>query len=156
VSENVKLHMSGPGVPSVQPPDTYATVRAAPSFAADPRPERITKVVGSLPRRDTTSPAILVRFDRKPVMSAGGLHLPLSQQVEPEWATCVRANARCREPIPVGARLLVKAHFNGDPLPGTDCHWLAEDDVLGVDEPTWGERVAASAGSSPGSEDGES
>lgn len=103
------------------------------SFAADPRPERVTKVVGSLPRRDGPSPALLVRFDAKPTKSEGGLHLPLSQQVEPEWATCVQSG-RTKEPVPVGARLLVKAHFNGDPLPGTDCHWLAEDDVLGVEE----------------------
>ena len=134
MSEDVKVHMSGPGVPSVQPPDTYGTVRPPLSFAADPRPERL-RVIGRLPRRDTTSPAILVRFDAKPTMSpSGAIHYPLSQQVEPERATVVRGNARCREKLPVGARLLVKAHFNGDRLEGTDCHWLAEDDVLGVEE----------------------
>jgi co-chaperonin GroES (HSP10) len=141
VSENVKEHAAR----FVRKATAETIVRAivedkippeaewAPSFAADPRPERITKVVGSLPRRDGPSPALLVRFDRKPTKSAGGLHLPLSQQVEPEWATCVRAG-RTREQIAPGDRLLVKAHFNGDPLPGTDCHWLAEDDVLGVEE----------------------
>lgn len=103
------------------------------TFAQDPRPERI-RPVGCLDRRGEPSPALLVRFDPKPTKSAGGLHLPLSQQVEPEYATVVATNARCLERIPNGARVMVKAHFNGDALAGTDCHWLAEDDVLGVEE----------------------
>ncbi len=102
------------------------------TFAQDPRPERL-RLVGNLPRRNGDSPAILVRFDAKPTMNPDGtIHYPLSQQVEPEWATCVKSNSRCLERIPEGARLLVKCHMNGDRLEGTDLHWLSEDDVLGV------------------------
>lgn len=119
--------------PSVQPPTTYGTVCGPRTFAQDPRPERL-RLVGSLPRRDASSPAILVRFEPKPKMSDGGLHLPLSQQVEGCWATVVRTNTRCLERIPEGSRVMVKAHMNGDVLAGTGCHWLAEDDVLGVEE----------------------
>jgi co-chaperonin GroES (HSP10) len=106
------------------------------SFAVDPRPERI-RVIGCVPRRGEPSPAVLVRFDPKPTHSAGGLHLPLSQQVEPEYATLVAAAPKTLERIGAepGARLCVKAHMNGDRLEGTDCHWLAEDDVLGVVTP---------------------
>lgn len=104
------------------------------TFAQDPRPERV-RPIGCLDRRGKPSPAILVRFDPKPKMSDGGLHLPLSQQVEPQWATVVRTNHRCLERIPVGARVLVKEWMNGDKLAGTDCHWMAEDDVLAVVTP---------------------
>lgn len=77
---------------------------------------------------------VLVEFEAKPTRSAGGLHLPLSQQVEPNWARIVSVGHLVRERIPVGARALVKAHMNGRPLEGTTCHWLTEDDVLGVEE----------------------
>lgn len=101
------------------------------TFAQDPRPERI-RVIGTLPRRNDRSPAVLVRFDPKPKVSEGGLHLPLSQQVEPDRATVVSATKD--SPLKAGMRVVVKCHMNGDVLEGTDCHWLAEDDVLGVDE----------------------
>lgn len=77
---------------------------------------------------------VLVRFEPKPMRSEGGLHLPLSQQVEPHWATCISVGHLVRERIPVGARLMVKAHMNGERGPdGT--HWLTEESVLGVEEP---------------------
>ena len=75
---------------------------------------------------------VLVRFDPKPSLSAGGLHLPLSQQVEPEWATIVAVGHLVKETIPVGARAIVKQWQNGHKLEGTDCHWMKEDDILGV------------------------
>ncbi len=77
---------------------------------------------------------VLVQFEAKPTHSPGGLHLPLSQQVEPNWARIVSVGHLVRERIPVGSRALVKAHMNGRPLEGTACHWLTEDDVLGVEE----------------------
>lgn len=113
------------------------------SFAQDPRPERI-RPVGSLPRRDGPSPCILVRFDQKPTKSEGrgtanepgaAIHLPLSQQVEPQRATCVAVSHGVREDIRPGYRLIVKEWMNGDRLEGTDCHWIAEDDCLAVEEP---------------------
>lgn len=77
---------------------------------------------------------VLVRFDPKPTHSAGGLHLPLSQQVEPEYATCVSVGHLVRENIKAGDRLLVAAHMNGDHGPdGT--HWLDEKHVYGVVTP---------------------
>lgn len=76
---------------------------------------------------------VLVRFEPKPTRSEGGLHLPLSQQVEPHWATCVSVGHLVRERIPVGARLLVACHMNDDRGPdGT--HWLDEKHVYGVEE----------------------
>lgn len=77
---------------------------------------------------------VLVEFEPKPTHSEGGLHLPLSQQVEPHWARIVSVGHLVRERIPVGARALVKCWMNGQPLVGTKCHWLTEDDVLGVEE----------------------
>ena len=77
---------------------------------------------------------VLVEFEAKPKMSAGGLHLPLSQQVEPCWARCVSRGHLVRERFKVGDRLLVKAHMNGHPMPGTPSHWMTEDSVLGVEE----------------------
>lgn len=77
---------------------------------------------------------VLVEFEAKPTRSAAGLHLPLSQQVEPQWARCVSVGHLVRERIPVGARLLVKEHMNGQPVAGTPWHWMTEDDVLGVEE----------------------
>lgn len=77
---------------------------------------------------------VLVEFEAKPTHSAGGLHLPLSQQVEPHWARCVSRGHLVRERFAVGSRLLVKQHMNGEPLEGTAFHWLTEDSVLGVEE----------------------
>ena len=75
---------------------------------------------------------VLVRFDPKPTHSAGGLHLPLSQQVEEDFATCVSVGHLVKEKMAPGDRLCVKRHMNGQPLDGTDCHWLTEESVLGV------------------------
>jgi co-chaperonin GroES (HSP10) len=77
---------------------------------------------------------ILVQFEAKPTRSEGGLHLPLSQQVEPHWARVVSVGHLVRERIPVGCRAMVKQHMNGEPLEGTPYHWLTEDSVLGVEE----------------------
>lgn len=80
---------------------------------------------------------VLVRFESKPKMSDGkdgvAIHLPLSQQVEPNWARCVSVGHLVREKFKAGDRLLVAAHMNGDRGPdGT--HWLEERFVLGVEE----------------------
>jgi len=78
-------------------------------------------------------PWVLIRFDAKPTYSDGGLHLPLSQQVEPQWATCVSRGHLVRERFKAGDRLLVKEWMNGDRGPdGT--HWMLEEHVLGVVE----------------------
>lgn len=77
---------------------------------------------------------VLVEFEPKPKRSAGGLHLPLSQQVEPPWAKCISVGHLVREKIRPGDRLLVKEWMNGEPLHGTGYHWLTEDSVLGVEE----------------------
>ena len=77
---------------------------------------------------------VLVRFDPKPVKSVGGLHLPLSQQVEEDFATCVSVGHLVKKDIKPGHRLLVARHMNGQKLEGTDCHWLDEKHVYGVVE----------------------
>lgn len=78
---------------------------------------------------------VLVEFEAKPTKSeTGAILLPLSQQVEPNWARCVSRGHLVRERFAVGARLMVKAHMNGEPLEGTAYHWLTEDSVLGVEE----------------------
>jgi co-chaperonin GroES (HSP10) len=78
---------------------------------------------------------VLVQFEAKPTKSAtGAVLLPLSQQVEPNWARIVSVGHLVRERIPVGCRAMVKQHMNGEPLEGTPYHWLTEDSVLGVEE----------------------
>lgn len=97
--------------------------------------ERRPDIAATLPRRIRAHAYhVLVEFEAKPTMSAGGLHLPLSQQVEPQWARCISVGHLVRERIPVGARLLVKEWMNGHPCVGTPWHWMTEDDVLGVEE----------------------
>jgi len=111
----VKLHLESLG--DTQPNATYGTVRH--------RPSEVIRAYGN---------RVLVQFEAKPVMSNGGLHLPLSQQVEPHWARCISVGHLVRETIPVGARLLVKEWMNGERCEGTPWHWMTEDSVLGVEE----------------------
>ncbi len=79
---------------------------------------------------------VLVEFEAKPTHSAGGLHLPLSQQVEPQWARIVSVGHLVKERIPVGARALVAEWMNGQPVKAGDrtLHWLDEKHVFGVEE----------------------
>lgn len=103
---------------------------AADMYAVDPA--RALGLPSSVPR--AYGAHVLVEFEAKPTHSEGGLHLPLSQQVEPHWARIVSVGHLVRERIPVGARALVKQWMNGQPLAGTPFHWMTEADVLGVEE----------------------